>query len=265
LITSYGEKRFQYPRGVAIGPNDEVIVVDKDNGEVIILDKNLNLISVFGQGSGDSKLDDPIGIAASCDIIAVSGFSNHVIKKFSLQGELISKFGSHGSADGQFNHPQGPSFNSKGLLYVVDHGNCRIQVFNKNNNFLFKFGSQGCNPGQFMKLRYIAIDSSDLVYATDQWSHCSGISVFSEHGNFIRKVKCNHPFAIFVSPDDYILTDDNNYSLVVYSPTHQMIVKLGKCGNRKGQFNGICGIAINSCGTIFIAENNNKRLQYFTR
>ena len=165
LVTHYGGKKFKCPYGVAIGPNNEVVIVDRDN-KVIIFDKDLKLIRTFGQGSGDSKLNNPKGVAVGHNVIAVSDLSDHVVKKFSLQGDYLSRFGSCGSGDGKFNNPQGLCFNSKGLLYVVDCSNYRVQVF-RENVFLFKFGSKGHNPGQFQNPRYIAVDSSDQVYVTD--------------------------------------------------------------------------------------------------
>ena len=83
------------------------------------------------------------------------------MKKYSLQGDYLSKFGSRGSGDGQFNNPKGLCFNNKGLLYIVDYSNDRVQVFRENYVFLFKFGSKGHNPGQFQSPRYVAVDSSD--------------------------------------------------------------------------------------------------------
>jgi NHL repeat len=39
------------------------------------------------------------------------------------------KWGSEGSADGQFLRPHDVNFDSKGYVYVVDRGNQRMQVF----------------------------------------------------------------------------------------------------------------------------------------
>ena len=264
LVTHYGGKKFNNPHDVAIGPNDEVVIVDRSNKEVIIFDKDLKLIRTFGQGSGDSKLSDPVGVAVGHNVIAVSEWSDHVVKKFSLQGDYLSKFDSRGSGDGQFNNPQGLCFNTKGLLYVVDNVNCRVQVF-RETVFLFKFGSKGPNPGQFQNPRYIAVDSSDQVYVTDQCND-GGISVFSEDGHFIKRINCNNPHAICIAPDDHIIARVNdNHSITVFSPTHEYIAKFGVCGKEKGQFNGITGIAVNNSGTIFVTEGyNNKRLQIIT-
>ena len=262
LVTHYGGKKFSNPC-VATGPNDEVVIADSDNKEVIIFDKDLKLIRTFGQGSGDGKLNYPVGVAVGHHVIAVSEFANHVVKKYSLQGDYLSKFGSGGSGDGQFNRPHGLCFNSKGLLYVVDTDTCRVQVFRENNVFLFKFGSKGHNPGQFQNAYYIAVDSSDRVYVTD-YSNDGGVNVFSEDGHFIKKINCNKPYAIGIAPDDYIITDHDDNFLTVFSPTHELVGKLGVCGKEKGQFDFIMGIAINSSGTVFVTEYYNHRLQIIT-
>jgi len=263
LVTHYGGKKFSRPRSVAIGPNDEVIIADCVNKEVIVFDKNLKLIRTFGQGSRDSKLNTPVGVAVSHNVIAVSDYNDHVVKKFSLQGDYLLKFGSRGSENGQFNYLQGLCFNSKGLLYVVDNGNYRVQVF-RENMFLFKFGSKGHNPGQFQCPHCIAVDSSDQVYVTD-YNKDGGINAFSEDGHFIKKINCTKPFAICIAPDDYIITNDGDkHYLTIFSPTHQLITTFGVCGNEKGQFNDIRGIAINNSGTIFVTEGGilgNKHLQ----
>ena len=265
LVTHYGGKKFHYPRGIAIGPNNEVVMIDKGNEEVIIFDKDLKLIRTFGQGSGDyhSKLNKPVGVAVNLNVIAVSEYDHHVVKIFLSQGDYLSKFGSRGSGDGQFICAQGLCYNSNGLLYAVDYGNHRVQVF-KDNMFVFKFGSEGHSPGQFQRPRYIAIDSSDQVYVTDQ-STDGGISVFSEDGHFIKKINCGNPLTIFIAPDDHIITgvfSDND--VIVFSPTHELTTKFGVCGKGRGQFDGIHGIAINNSGPIFFTESSNKRLQIIT-
>ena len=269
LVAHYGGKKFNFPRGVAIGPNDDIVIVDRDDKKVKIFDKDLKLIRTFGQDSGDNKLNNPVGVAVGHNVIAVSEYSDHVVKLYSLQGDYQSKFGSRGSGDGQFNGPQGLCFNSKGLLYVVDNGNCRVQVF-RENVFLYKFVSKG---RQFLNQypHHIAIDSNDQVYVTNQCDDDDDgdISVFSEDGHFIKRINCNNPYAICIAPDDHIIVSVNNdYSIAqvaVFSPTHECIAKFGMYGKEKGQFNFITGIAINNSGTIFVTDGNyNNRLQIIT-
>ena len=95
------------------------------------------------------------------------------------------------------------------------------------------------------------------------YSDDGGICIFSEDGHFIKKINCTKPWAIGIAPDDYITTDLKDV-LTVFSPTHELVGKFGVHGKKKGQFSSIQGIAINSNGTIFVAESNNGRLQVIT-
>ena len=254
-VTSYGvgEKKFESPRDVTIGPNDKVVVVDRSKKTVVILDKKLKLIRPFGHGPGstNSKLSCPEGVAVGHNIIAVSDSEDHVVKKYSLKGDYLSQFGTYGTKPGQFNNPQGMCITSKYFLYVVDCGNHRIQVFTADDAFLFQFGSQGFDPGQFKSPQCIAMDSNDLVYVTDY----SGISVFREDGGFIKRIGCNSPRAICIAPDDYIMFD-NSDALAILSPFHKLVAKI-----KISKSLGTIGLAINSNGTIFIAKGNDGCLQ----
>jgi len=49
LMTQYGRIKFKWPHGVSTTTNDDIIVVDSTNKEVAILDKDMKLISTFGQ------------------------------------------------------------------------------------------------------------------------------------------------------------------------------------------------------------------------
>ena len=51
------------------------------------------------------------------------------IQKFDSDGTLITKWGSYGTGDGQFNGPSGIAVDSSGNVYVADTNNYRIQVF----------------------------------------------------------------------------------------------------------------------------------------
>ena len=261
VVTHYGWSKFKFGRlcDVATGCNEELIIVDYDNKCVVVLDNKLNLLKVIGQGSGNSRLVNPDGVAVTDNIIAVSDGYDDQVKKFSLQGELLSVIGCHGNDYGQFNHPRGLAFNNS-KLYVVDGQNCRVQVFQQDDTFAFSFGNRGSNPGQFQWPARIAIDPNSNILVTDV--NANSITIFTNIGQFIQTVNSDRPYAITISSTGFLITGhvgDNN-KIKVWSPTYQLINQFGKKGSKRGEFYGIYGITIDSSRIIYVAEYN-KRLQ----
>ena len=261
VVTHYGGNKFGYLNNVAITPTGEVVIVDGGNRKVIILDDQLNLLNVIGQGSGDSRLVYPRGVAVTDNVIAVSDWSSHQVKKYSLQGNYLSVIGCHGNKNGQLSYPRGMTFSDNKLLYVVDENNHRVQVFDKDDTFAFLFGSKGNNPGQFQYPIRISIDPNNNVLVTDR--DANGIHIFTHDGQFIQTISSNRPWAIAISPTGYLITghDGIDNKIRVWSPTYQLVNQYGKKGSKQGGFCGINGIAMDSSETIYVVEWNNKRLQ----
>ena len=137
-------------------------------------------------------------------------------------------------------------------------------VFQQDDKFAFSFGNRGNNPGQFQYPVRIAIDPNNNVLVTDRDANC--IHLFTHNGQFIQTINSSRPCVITISPIGYLITghhgDDNK--IRVWSLTYQLINQFGKKGSKQGEFYGIEGMAIDSSGTIYVAEWNNKRLQVFS-
>ena len=261
VVTHYGGNEFGGLTDVAIAPTGEVVIVDYGNSKIIILDDQLNLLNVIGQGSSDSRLVRPYGVAVTDNVIAVSDKGSHQVKKYSPKGNLLSVIGYHGNKNGQFNNPRGLTFNNNKLLYVIDGGNHRVQVFDKDDAFAFSFGSTGNNPGQFQYPVTISIDPNNNVLVTDY--DANGIHIFTHDGQFIQSINSKRPRAITISPTGYLITghDENDNIIRIWSPTYQLINQFGKKGSKRGEFGGNFGMAMDSSRMIYVTENWNKRLQ----
>ena len=261
VMTHYGVNEFGRLHDVTVTRNDEILTVDHDINCVIVLDNKLNLLKVIGQGSGNSRLVNPIGVAVTDNVIAVSDKGSHQVKKYSLKGELLSVIGHKGNKNGQFNYPRGLAFNNNKLLYVVDHYNYRVQVFQQDDTFAFSFGNRGSNPGQFQYPVRIAVDPNNNVLVTDFYANC--INVFTDRGQFIQTINSDSPWAITISPTGYLITGHHgaDNEIRVWSPTYQLINQFGKIGSKLGEYYGITGMIMDSSGTIYLAEWDNKRLQ----
>jgi hypothetical protein len=62
------------------------------------------------------------------------GIGNARVAKFDKDAHFIKSWGQRGSEAGQFNSLRGIAIDAKGLVYVADGGNKRIQVFDADGN-----------------------------------------------------------------------------------------------------------------------------------
>jgi tripartite motif-containing protein 71 len=70
-----------------------------------------------------------------CLILLFLGFMSTTVTHAETY-TFVTKWGSHGSSDGQFIAPIGIDVDSLDNVYVADFGNHRIQKFDSNGNFM---------------------------------------------------------------------------------------------------------------------------------
>ena len=104
------------PIDVAIGVDEDVVIVDYELCKIIILDKDGQFLDMFGgEGSEEGAFLEPSSVGIDEEgriIIADSG--NHRIQVFQSDGTFIRSFGSKGNSEGQFNTPNGIAIDQEG-------------------------------------------------------------------------------------------------------------------------------------------------------
>ena len=207
-------------------------------------------------------------------MILISSQSTNAFAQTSPTGvDLLYKFDSSASSDGNISNPRGIVAASNGNVYVVDQSAKAVHVFDSSGKFLFDFGSEGTADGEFGQPIDIAIDSSNNLYVTD--THNYRIQVFDSAGNFLYK------FGTFGNGDGqfhtsyYLAIDKSNTIYVadlqfnhiqVFDSSGKFLFKFGSEGTGDGQFskyNSPQGIAVDSSGNIYAADNGNNRIQVF--
>jgi len=118
--------------------------------------------------------------------VYVTDTNNHRIQVFRSDGATITRWGSFGNGNGQFNFPNDIAVDALGqYVYVADTLNHRVQQFTYNGIFIRTWGTNGMGNGQFSAPMGIAIDIEGYVYVID--CNNSRVQKFTSTGLFQSK------------------------------------------------------------------------------
>jgi hypothetical protein len=120
-------------------------------------------------------------------------------------------------------------------VYVVDGYNERVQKFTNNGTYVTQWGRLGTENGDFIHPAGIATDNASNVYVID---------IGSSRG--VRD-----------------LSEQNLTKVQMFANNGTYLTKWGQYGEDNGQFSMPLGIALNSNGTIYVADYLNSRVQQF--
>jgi PKD repeat protein len=210
--------------------------------------------------------------------VAVIAFAGSPV--FALESyEFVTKWGSSGSGDGQFNSPEGID-NYDTTLYVTDRNNNRVQKFTLNGAFTSKFGSSGSGDGQFNHPAGIYCDvGNSIVYVADRDNN--RVQKLRTTGSFILTIgssglgdgEFSLPMGVAKMPGirgDYsayqarvYVSDTGNNRIQIFQTDGTFKESWGSLGSQNAQFNSPRGIAISNTGYVYVADFNNNRIQKF--
>jgi DNA-binding beta-propeller fold protein YncE len=138
FVTTWGEGSFVKPHGIDVG-NDGTIYCTDDGAHVVraFTPDGVEKMVLGTPGRSPGFMSgDPFcacthtAISPSGEMYVSDGYGNARIHKYSLEGKLLFSWGSSGIEPGSFNIPHNIVCDDRGLVYVADRENHRIQVFN---------------------------------------------------------------------------------------------------------------------------------------
>lgn len=179
FLQSWGDGTFAHPHGIFIGPDDAVYCTDDWDHTVRKFTPGGDLLLTLGQSGRPSDtgalsidyrnirragppFNFPTNVALSPegDIYVTDGYGNARVHKFTPTGQLLYSWGEPGTGPGQFQVPHGIAVDRRGLLYVADRENSRIQVFTPDGQFV-ELWTDVARPCQ------VFIDGFDRVFVAE--------------------------------------------------------------------------------------------------
>jgi sugar lactone lactonase YvrE len=234
FVRSFGDGMFTRSHGLKIDRDGNLWATDVGAHTVVKLNPAGQVLLTIGtkgeagewnEAAGSRKLNQPndIAIAANGDVFIAQGHTPGArgdarVLKFDKDGRFITQWGGKGKEPGQFEVAHGIVIDPKGLLWVMDRENSRIQVFDAGgklvreqkykglpcsvafgrdeafmvNGFtgqllrldaagkvLAAMGKPGTGPGEFGEAHFVAVSPRGEVYIAD--------SVNGQLMKFVRK------------------------------------------------------------------------------
>jgi DNA-binding beta-propeller fold protein YncE len=234
FVRSFGDGMFTRSHGLKIDRDGNLWATDVGAHTVVKLNPAGQVLLTIGtkgeagewnEAAGSRKLNQPndIAIAANGDVFIAQGHTPGArgdarVLKFDKDGKFITSWGGKGKEQGQFEVAHGITIDPKGLLWVMDRENSRIQVFDANGRFvreqkykglpcsvsftkdeafmvngftgqilrldasgkvLAATGKPGTAPGEFGEAHFVAVSPRGDVYVAD--------SVNGQLMKFVRK------------------------------------------------------------------------------
>jgi streptogramin lyase len=142
FVRAWGEGLLGSSHFIRIDPEGMVWLADVKNHVVFRLTPEGKVLMTLGTpgeaGCDATHMNRPTDVAVSPagEIFVSDGYGNARIAHYDKQGKFVKQWGKVGTAAGEFSFPHSIVMDSKGLLYVADRSNNRIQVFDQGGNFL---------------------------------------------------------------------------------------------------------------------------------
>ena len=205
FLKSFGDGLYDSTHFLRVDGDGNIWTTDNKNHTVVKLDASGKVLRTFGErnvpGEDAGHFDRPadIAFAENGSFFVADGYGNSRVAKFDRSGKFILAWGKKGTGNGEFDLPHSIRIDSKGLVYVGDRENDRIQVFDQEGTYLRQFG--GFAPyGLF-------IDDNDILYVAD--GRASKVIVMKLDGTVLEEwgEKGTEP-GNFIMPHGVAVADD---------------------------------------------------------
>lgn len=192
LIDHWGADTFVMPHGLTIDADDNLWLTDVGLHQVFKFDRAGNLLMTLGErgvaGNDETHFNMPSDVAVAEDgsFFVSDGYGNSRIVKFSAEGNYLASWGSKGTEPGQFDVPHSIAIDSKGILYVADRGNARLQLFDDNGQFITEW--KGSTIGRPWAVRISQTGNIYVVDGGDQsqfWPDRARVLKLDSEGNLL--------------------------------------------------------------------------------
>lgn len=151
FMRAFGDGLIKRSHGIKLDKDDNIWVTDvsahivmklNQKGEVLLTLGTKDQAGEWNEATQSHKLNEPtdVLVGKSGEVYVVQGHTpakgDPRVLKFDKTGKFLKSWGGLGTDPGKFNVAHGIAMDAKGLLWVADRENQRIQVFDQEGKFV---------------------------------------------------------------------------------------------------------------------------------
>ena len=163
FIRSFGEGRYMRPHGLRLDAADNIWTTDviahtvtkmSPKGEVLLVLGVKEKAGDWNEATGSRLLNEPTDLAfgPGGDVFVTEGHGkgDARILRFTKDGTFIKSWGSNGKGPGQFDIAHSIAVDGRGMVYVADRQNRRIQIFDLDGKYIKEWKFLGLPCGIYI-------------------------------------------------------------------------------------------------------------------
>lgn len=160
-----------------------------------------------------------------------------------------------------FRKPWGIAADGEGKVYIANSGNSEVVIFDFKKNETSTLNSEGL----IMKPVGLAVDGDGNLYVSDSFQN--NIYVFNREGKPLRiigdEATLSRPAGMTIDNrlKRLYVANVQKHNIEVFDLQGEHLFKIGKVGERDGEFNMPSDIDIDSKGNLVVADTMNARVQ----
>jgi sugar lactone lactonase YvrE len=148
IIRSWGKGMYKIPHSIRIDSEGNIWTVDSSSSMVLKFTpegRKLMEISVGEQPSGRTGAigTSDIAFGPNGRIFISDGYGNARILEYNSKGQRVKQWGRAGTGPGEFRQPHGIAVDDRGVIYVADRLNARLQRFDLDGKYLGEWNDLG--------------------------------------------------------------------------------------------------------------------------
>ncbi len=283
---------YNNPGGIAIGADFSVFILEEAGARLTKLSDTGAFAWKFGvpgvQGNDSLHLNWPSGnpaIDSSGRIYVPDRNNQRVVILDPSDGHLLASISNKDDPILQFNSPAGVAIGPNGDIYVVDQDANNIQIYNSDRFYLTSIGVKwewGQDNAHFNRPMGIAVKDDKTIFVADRdnnrvqqctrptvsdttWTCTTILGVTGQ--NYWDTDHFDRPSSVAwdgLYGRLYVL-DQNQNRVMVFDGAGKLLTVLGTSnqGSGNAQLSNPRSLAVDAVGNLYVADQNNQRVQKF--